>query len=279
MIQYPVAVNGVTTRVLEGRPRSAPGSRPSVVLLHGLGARADRFWKNIDVLAAEGYRVVAFDFPGHGLAQKGELPYSVPFYAAYLEGLLAELPARDVILIGTSLGGHVASYAVAHHPGLAAGLVLVGAVGIVPLGEQARQLISASVLDTTRDGIAAKLERVFHDPAMVTEDLIDEEHLINTSPGAAVAGKALAEYFRTRLDEDVVGPLLAHQAASTPTLLVWGSQDKTVPLSVGQQCQAVLGMPPLSVIEEAGHAPYLEQAPAFNQAVLEFMSTSTGAKR
>ncbi|OQR61604.1 hypothetical protein B6E66_23475 [Streptomyces maremycinicus] len=277
MIQYLIDVNGVTTRVLEGRPKAFGTGRPSLVLVHGLGARADRWRANIDALAAEGHRVLAFDLPGHGLAQKGALPYSVPFYADYLKGVIDTLALDDIVLVGTSLGAHVCAYAATRHRDIAVGLVLVGAVGVLPAGEQARALIGASVLNTGRDGVKGKLAFVFRDPSWATEELVEEEHRVNNSPGAHEAAVVLAEYFRDRLDDDVVGPLLAERVNGLPTLLVWGADDVVVPVPVAQASQQLLGGVPLAIIPEAGHAPYLEKADEFNEIVLRFLSTLIGA--
>ncbi|MGI5453557.1 alpha/beta fold hydrolase [Streptomyces sp. CA-249302] len=277
MIQYLISVNGVTTRVLEARPENVAPGRPSLVLVHGLGARADRWRENIDALAAEGCHVLAFDLPGHGLAQKGELPYSVPFYADYLKGVIDALALDKVVLVGTSLGGHVCAYAVTRHPRIAVGLVLVGAVGLLPAGEQARELIGASVLNTTRDGIEGKLRFVFRDPSLVTEDLVHEEYRVNNSPGAHEAAALLSEYFRTRLDDDVVGPQLAERVDTLPLLLVWGADDIVVPVAVAEAAQRLLGPVPLLLVREAGHAPYLEKSGEFNDIVLRFLSKPNGA--
>lgn len=276
MIQYPIAVGGVTTRVLEGRPRGTDGHRANVVLLHGLGARADRWRKNIDVLASAGYRTLALDLPGHGLAQKGRMPYSVPFYAEFVKAFIAEAGLDCVALVGTSLGGHVASYAVVDDPTLAKALVLVGAVGVIPLGQVTRQRIGAQMLDISRDGIKEKFLRLFDDPALATDELVEEEYRINTSPGAREAAEVLSHYFRTNIDEHVVGPALADRVTTLRTLLVWGTSDHTVPLAVGHQVHELLVGSTLETIEGAAHAPYFECDETFNRLLVKFLAETMG---
>ena len=72
MITYPLALGDQYTRVVEH------GTGPeTIVLIHGLGARADRWRRNIGPLADAGYRCVALDLPGHGFASKdGEFDFS-----------------------------------------------------------------------------------------------------------------------------------------------------------------------------------------------------------
>ena len=65
IIAYPFGVNGVTLRVLE-----AGAGTETVVFLHGLGARADRWRLNMPPLATAGFRAFALDFPGHGFSER-----------------------------------------------------------------------------------------------------------------------------------------------------------------------------------------------------------------
>ncbi|MYI14983.1 MAG: alpha/beta fold hydrolase [Acidimicrobiaceae bacterium] len=67
MIQYPVEAGGVLTRVL-----AAGDGDDHLVLVHGVGARADRWRRNVDPLAEAGWHVHALDLPGLGLSDKGD---------------------------------------------------------------------------------------------------------------------------------------------------------------------------------------------------------------
>src|SRR3546814_8631822 len=100
MIQYPCASHGIQTRVLDA------GKGPALVFIHGLGARADRWRHNLEPLAAAGYRCVAVDLPGHGYATKGDIPFSVPHCANWLQAILDQIGDGQCALVGTSLGGY-----------------------------------------------------------------------------------------------------------------------------------------------------------------------------
>ena len=113
---------------------------------------------------------------------------------------------------------------------------------------------------------------IHHDDKIVTNAWRDEEYHVNNSPGAADAFKALAEYFRTQPDEDAVGEELVKHADKIPILLIWGTEDLSVPLSVGKNAQEILGGPPLIEMTECAHAPYLEDPETFNEAVLDFLN-------
>lgn len=272
MISYPIAVSGITTRVLEALPES-DGSMTTVVLVHGVGARADRYRYNLDPLGEVGHRAVAIDLPGHGFADKGRLPYGVPYYANFLRHALMALGIEDCVLVGSSLGGNVVARVAADEPKLARGLVLVGCIGLVPLGAELRNAVSRSITAAhTPEGVEQKLRRVFANPRLVTKNLVREELGFATSPGAAEAIDVLATYFRNHVDDDVVGSDLVGSPDAPPILLVWGAEDRSVPTEVAQQARAQLGSGELVVIPNAGHAPYYEQPDRFNLLLTHFLA-------
>ncbi|MDG2262758.1 MAG: alpha/beta fold hydrolase [Actinomycetota bacterium] len=273
MIQYPQQFGGVVTRVLE----SGSGDE-NMVLIHGVAARADRWRSNLEPLGAAGYHVYAPDLPGHGLAEKGSsFVHSVPNYAAAVNGFLDEIDAERVVLIGTSLGGHVAATAACDRPERVSALVLVGTVGIVALGDERRANTSNRLASTSEEGIRSKLSVLMHDSKLATEDFVQEEWKINSSPGAADSFAGVAKYFGEKLDDDVVGERLRQLSESFPTLVVWGREDVGIPLDpVGFQTHEALPGSTLALIDDTAHAPYYERPDAFNQIVLEFLGGTLG---
>ncbi|WP_177212792.1 alpha/beta fold hydrolase [Geodermatophilus ruber] len=249
-----------------------------VVLLHGVGARADRWRENLAALTDAGFHVYALDFPGHGFAQKGIGPdYSVRGFAQFVREVLDELGVVSTAVVGTSLGGHVAARLAVDEPERVTAVVLVGPMGLVPVGADARQALADAVVDTGRDRIARKLRVLVHDDGLVTESWIEEEWRINNSGGAAESMAALAAYFAERIDDDLVGGELAASAPDVRCLLVWGSDDVLVPTALAQPALSVL--PPgteLVLIEAAGHAPYLERPDDFNRPVVDFLTSARG---
>lgn len=267
MIQYPLAVGGTLTRVLE-----AGTGDEAIVFLHGLGARADRWHGTLQSFAARGFRCFAFDLPGHGLAMKGDgFAYGVPAFARFLAGLLDALGLDRVHLVGTSLGGHVSSRLTCDAPARVRSLTLVGTTGIVPIGAEVGRAIRDNIRITSHDGIRAKLHFVFADSTLVTDELVLEEFRINNSPGAEAAFRRLGDYIAEEIDDDVVGPSLRDLADRPPMLLVWGESDRAVPMAVGQAVRDLFPGIDFVVIPGAGHAPYFERPAAFDPALLDFL--------
>ncbi len=272
MIQYPIDAGGVRTRVLE-----AGDGDKAMLLVHGVGARADRWRRNMAGLAAAGYRAIAFDLPGHGLAQKGpDIPSTVPEYARLTGALLDRLGLERAHLVGTSLGGHVCATAACEMPERVAGLVLVGTVGITPIGAERRKRTQSLIGETSWQMIGQKLRTVLHDEALVTPELRREEFRINNSPGAAKGFEQIAAYFGDHLDDDVVGERLA--AVAVRKLIVWGRHDVGFPLELGRAAHRTLPGARLAVMDGAAHAPYFERPDAFNRIVVEFLDCRLGER-
>lgn len=260
-----MAVGPVMTRVLE----AGKGDR-IIVFVHGTGGRADRWSRNLDAFAEAGFHAYAFDLPGHGFASKGPgVECSVPAYRAVLAGFLDAIGARKAVIVGTSLGGHVvASYACAN-PSRIEAAVLVGSMGLVPIGDEARGRIQAGAANQSRDGILGKLKRVIFDPMLVTDDMVEEEWRINNSAGAVESFAALGRYIVADLDAQVVGEQLAE--AAFPVLLVWGSEDKTVAPEVGRKVKNLVERSELVELDAAAHTAYYERADAFNAIVSGYL--------
>jgi pimeloyl-ACP methyl ester carboxylesterase len=266
-IQYPLQLDTHTTRIIEA------GQGPAVMFVHGLGARADRWRGTVERMAAHGYRAIAWDLHGHGFASKEpDGPADVPSLAAALWKILDRLGIGDVVLVGTSLGAHIAAYAACEQPGRVGGIAMVGALGVVPIPQATAEAIRRNVQAASREQILAKLRFVIIDPAQVPNSLVEEEWRINNAPGALAAFGRLGDYLADGIARDYVAERLAALFPPHRLLLVWGAQDAAVPLAVGEECRMALGNPDLCLIERAGHAPYYEQPEAFDAAMLRFIA-------
>ncbi|CDX51608.1 putative hydrolase [Mesorhizobium plurifarium] len=268
IITYPASAGGIHTRVLQ-----AGKGQETVFFLHGVGARADRWRRNLPVLAAAGYRCVAIDLPGHGFARKGVgFNYSVPGYADFVQTFLSENDIGDCHFVGTSMGAHILSTLCCRNRSWVRSLTLVGATGLVAIGAEARERIAARISDVSREGIERKLAAVVYDPTLVTEAIREEEWRINNSPGALDSFKLLAEYFLHGLDGDVVGKELISQADRLKHLIVWGEEDRSVPIEIGRSFAAEMNSS-LVPIPKTAHVPYWEASETFNATLLRFLGS------
>lgn len=274
MIQYPLGAAGTLTRVLE-----AGRGDKTMLLVHGVGARADRWRLNLEGFADAGYHPYAVDLPGHGLAAKGDgFAHSVPNYATFARAVLDEIGSDRAYLVGTSLGGHILATVTCEIPERVAGLVLVGTLGMAPIGAEARERTAGLIGDASPEMVDRKLHSVLHDDNLVTADLHREEVLINNSPGAAEAFEGISGYFANHIDDHVVGERLAEAGRDVPILLVWGREDLGFPLSMGEAAHELLAGSRLAIMDDAAHAPYFERPETFNAIVTQFFAGRLGSE-
>ena len=269
-ISYPLAVGPGITRVVE-----AGAGDQVMVCIHGIGSHAGWWRRNIPDLAALGYRVVAVDLPGHGFAAASPgWPLSVTGYRDFILQLADTLALAGPIVLGHSLGGHVAAAVALREPGLASRLVLVAPTGITKMGEARLRATERRQSDFSRDAIAAKLRFAIADPALVTEDWIEEDARMNNGPGAPSSLRAIASHLGSSLDDHVVGAELADLAERLPTLLVWGDADRSVPLQAGREARMVVPAARFAVLHGAAHVPHYELPTAFARVVEAFLAGS-----
>lgn len=264
---------GIRIRALQlGDSASTKGT---VVFLHGVGARADRWVTSMRACVDAGWRCIAIDFPGHGYSTKGALTeLTVPALARTVREVCRLAAVVDAVLVGTSLGGHVAAALTVEDPSFTVGLVLVGPIGIAAETDAVRSGLARAIADTTRSGIERKLHLLLHDRTLVTDAWIDEEFAINNSEGAAESFAAFAHYFETVYNDHTVGTLLRSVAPEHQCLLLWGADDVLVPASQAAGIRPLLPRAARHVvIDRAGHAPYLDRPDHFNRLLLEFLDS------
>jgi 2-hydroxy-6-oxonona-2,4-dienedioate hydrolase len=220
------------------------------------------------LLSSLGFHVYAIDFPGHGLADKPlGYPYGSPAFSEVVVAALESVAPAGAIVLGTSLGGHVAGIVAVRRPDLVRACVLIGAVGLVVWDRPA----GSPIVDTTLAGTEAKLRFLVHDPSLVHSGWVLEESLVNSSPGAEAALAATAHYTSTAIGADLVGERL--RASGIATMLVWGAQDRWVPPSVGEAAARALPGASFALVEATGHAPYFEAPSRFVELVRPFLQS------
>jgi 2-hydroxy-6-oxonona-2,4-dienedioate hydrolase len=111
--------------------------------------------------------------------------------------------------------------------------------------------------------------RVIFNQSLVTPDAIEEEFRVNNSPGAKESLAVLGDYIAADLDRDVVGAKLSF--AHVPILLIWGDQDKTVPLALAEQARELLPHSRLALLADAAHTAYFERPDDFNAILIDFL--------
>ncbi len=252
-----VDVGGVGVHTLKG------GSGDPLLLLHGAGGNSG--WLRFADALAERYTVYYPSHPGYGKSPRPDWLESIPDMAAFYTWYLDTLGLRDVRAIGFSMGGWIASEIVATSSGYIGKLMLVGAAGVKPNESEIADIFIISPAQVT--------DLMFHDPTQAPEyqqiygrELPPEEQLtadLNREMAVRLTWKPYMH------DPRLAGGLL--QRVNIPTRMVWGRQDRIVPVECGKIYQESIPGSELVVIENCGHSPQVEKPEEFIQTAVEFL--------
>lgn len=257
-----VTVFGAKIRYLE----AGDAAKPTVILLHGLGAQAESWALTIPALTAN-YHVIAPDQIGFGKSDKPFLKYRVATYADFLDKFMSELKIEKAHLVGNSMGGWVATLFAIKYPNKVNKLVLADSAGIVPANADVNQIYQLN--NSTRDEIRANLKLIFASPILQNnEALVDQFFTQRVIANDGNTINAIIESIIRKEDflNDELGKV------TKPTLIIWGKQDGLLPVSDAAIFNTGIKGSQLLIFDNCGHVPQFEKATDFNKAVLEFLA-------
>jgi pimeloyl-ACP methyl ester carboxylesterase len=266
-----IVVDGLRLHVAEA------GAGPALLLVHGLTASHAVWQPTIDAFA-DRWHVIAPDLPGHGESAKPDAPYTIDFFAGMMRSLARSLDVREAVVCGSSLGGRVALELALWYPAFTRALVLAApavgySVAMRPVGQALQALTGPRIL---RVSLERFFQQNFHDRSRighVARRRILEERL--TAPDFSDFARAVARSLAGVLRSEPQ-PI---ERVTQPALVVWGRQDRLVPLRRSQTLLRRIPHARLQVLERCGHLPMLEQPGAFNRVVTEFLRTASAAPR
>lgn len=227
-----------------------------MLLLHGLfGALSN--WEGVVNRFSPSYRVVIPMLP----------IYDMPLKEAGLEGLrkfvesfVAFLNLDNMIIMGNSLGGHIALVYTLKNPDKVKKLVLTGSSGLFE-----DSMGGSYPKRGNYEYIKERVEYTFYDPRVATKELVDEVFETTNSIPRAMRIVAIAKSAqRHNMAEDI-------PRIQVPTLLIWGLNDTITPPMVAHEFNRLLPNSTLRFIDRCCHAPMMEHPEKFNDLVSDFL--------
>jgi pimeloyl-ACP methyl ester carboxylesterase len=253
-----------------------------LVLLHGTGSSLHTWDEWIELLGFD-FRLIRVDLPGFGLTgPHPDSDYRVAAYVDFLDAFTRAIGLDEFHLAGNSLGGRIAwNYAVAH-PDRVLRLVLIDTAGY-PREEAlntstimrlAKMPIVNKLLETMtpRFLVADSLREVYGDPGLISDELIDRYYELSLRPGNRRAFVERALDAAADVDRD-------HRHISQPTLIIWGAEDRWIPLADGRGFAADIENARLLVYPGVGHLPMEELPGPTARATLEFLQKEASPDR
>ena len=168
---------------------------------------------------------------------------------------------NQINLLGNSLGGHVALVHILKNPERIKSLTLTGSSGLFENG-----MGDTYPKRGDKEYIRKKTALTFYDPAMATEELVNEVFDITNNRMKVIKIIALAKSaIRNNLGEEL-------NQVKQPTCLIWGNNDTITPPFVGKEFQRLIPNSELHLVDKCGHAPMMEVPDEFNRILGDFLA-------
>ena len=236
-----------------------------VVLLHGLADDVGVWGSVMPALAAK-HRVIALDQVGFGRSDKPLLDYRAATFVDFLDGFLNELKIDRASLVGNSLGGWIAADFALAHPERIERLVLCNAAGYAAVAKNMNSRTFSALRLASRDDIRHLGPLTFHDKRFYEDvDLAFKQRV--TAGDDYTVNQVLDSILR---GEDVLDGRVG--AIHKPTLILWGREDKLIPLKLAERFHKEIAGSRLEIIDNCGHMQHVECPKEFAAAVLEFLN-------
>jgi len=236
------------------------GQGDALVLLHGLfGALSN--WHGVVDHFSKNDRVVIpmlpiYDIPIRQAGLEG--------LSKFLEGFVAEMNLKDMMLIGNSLGGHVGLIYTLDNPDKVRRIVLTGSSGLFE-----DSMGGSFPKRGSYEYVKERVGYTFYDPEVATKELVDEVFdTLKSIPKCmrivAIAKSAQRNNLSTELNQ-----------IKQPTLLVWGLNDTITPPLVAHEFNRLIPNSELRFIDKCCHAPMMEHPVEFNKILDDYLNRTS----
>jgi pimeloyl-ACP methyl ester carboxylesterase len=239
-----------------------PTGGPAVVLVHGLGGRAEDWLNLAHYLVKAGYRVYLPDLPGYGRSERpAEFSYSVRDEAEAVVGFLDVMGLKQVDLGGWSMGGIIAQHVAFRHPEQVRRLMLFASVGL-----NRAPIFDVRLFTPTTPAELDQLDALLMPHPPKVPGFVAQDILRISKDRAWVVHRALNSM---RTGQDATDNLLPQ--LRMPVLIVWGAADRITPLELGETMHRLVPQSELDVVPGCGHLAPVQCSDQIGPKVVEFM--------
>ncbi len=245
------------------------GSGPEIVFIHGWGLHGDIWGDVLDTLA-ECFTVTTIDLPGHGRSpvHEGEMTLT------HLADALSVLVSQPVVWLGWSLGSLITMTLARRHPEKVRALIFIAATPKFIKGDDWNSAMEPDTLQGFADGLdkdyRATLNRFL---SLQSGNGKNSRELIrklrdDVFKHGEPDQEALTAGLQLLRDSDLRSELAD---INQHTLLIHGGRDRLTPPAAAEHLQQEIPNTCVSIIEDAGHAPFLSHPDEFSDAVRHFI--------
>jgi pimeloyl-ACP methyl ester carboxylesterase len=268
-------VTGSFVRITDGVTHyqiGGPASATTLLLIPGFSTTFSVWDPTYDGLTAAGVRVLRYDLFGRGWSDRPVARYDADFYDRQIVDLLNALAiSGPVDVAGVSMGGPIVATFVVRHPERVRHVLLFDP-GYWPENPAPFKFRAPGLGEFNMNvSMAPRL------PESQWQDFVHPErypHYLDAYRAQMRYHgfrRALLETIRNYLSKDVTADFKRLGKSSKPVLLIWGKEDKDVPIVIADQVRADIPQAEFHPIDDAAHIPHYERPDVVNPIVLEFL--------
>jgi pimeloyl-ACP methyl ester carboxylesterase len=255
-----------------------PENGAPVVLVHGFSVPFYIWDPTFEYLTSAGFRVLRFDLYGRGHSDRPQADYNFELFSRQLEELTAALVIQTPFdLVGLSMGGPITTRFANRHPTMVSNLVLVDPM-VEGASEEEIALLATPV-------VGEYMANVYLIPQVASgqaDDFLDKDRFPDWETRFREQmqykgfRRAIVSTIREFPGADILGEYEKLGNSGIPVHLFWGREDRTVPLELSEKVLQRVPQADLTILDDAGHLPHLEQADLFNPLLLKKLTPPTG---
>ncbi len=258
----------------------AGGAGEAVIFIHGLGGSVEQWSANVDALSRT-HRVFCLDMIGCGKTDKpAHDDYSLESLARFLDRFAVSQGMETFSLVGLSMGGGVCLRYALDYPSKVRNLVLVGSAALGPRMALVFRILALPFAERivsllSRRQFASYVRSMVYDHGVVTDEMVDfYYHNINERDARHAFIRTLTTNcgfcgLRKEVRDGVISRLGQLKA---PTLVIWGRQDKHMPVANVHEAMKKIANARLVFVDKCAHNPQFEHHEEFNRLVTAFLS-------
>lgn len=255
-----ITIDGNKIRYLE-----SGDSKESIVLIHGLGASAER-WEFVIPYLEKKYRMIVPDLIGFGHSDKPLVDYTPDFFSEFISKFLKKINISKTYLIGSSLGGQISIEFASKHNDVVKKLVLISPSGIMKHSTPALEAYVMAALYPTAIGAKDAFEKMAGggkriDPIII-ERFVERMQLPNAKMSfmSTLLGLKNAEIITKTLTK-----------ITSPSLIIWGEHDPVIPIKYAEDFVSTIQDCRFFKMSGCGHTPYVDDPEKFANTVISFL--------
>ena len=261
-----IDLNGHNTHYIE------MGSGESVILLHGYFYDSLQWSRNLEALARE-FKVYTLDLWGFGYSTRDPMDHSYHLYARQLLKFMDALAIKEASLVGQSMGGGTAILFCTQHPERVDKLILVASGGLPNHLSFVTKMVCLQGIGEFLFSLRGSRRGILKANFIYDKDKLTDEYVGAVTRFQKVRGttEVLLKVLRNRFWDTLSEEIHTLGKIVLPILIVWGRQDRSIPVKLAQRMHDILKGSRLEIIDQAGHCPNDEQPEVFNRLALEFL--------